>query len=163
MRRPGPDDPLHLPLRASRGLALFLVALHGVAAACVCLASLPGGVRWAGLLVLAVNLGRHLRRHVLRRGSRAVVGVAAGSAGDWTLALADGRRVTVDQLPGSLAHPWLVVLHLRERTGGRRWSLPIAPDALDADTHRRLRVRLSLRPDAGRLGQSSDVRADRTE
>ena len=44
MRRPGPDDPLHLPLRASRGLALFLVALHGGAAACVCLASLPGGV-----------------------------------------------------------------------------------------------------------------------
>ncbi|MBP7712474.1 MAG: hypothetical protein KA217_08435 [Gammaproteobacteria bacterium] len=163
MRHPGPDDPLHLTLRASRGLALFLVALHGGAAACVGLASLPSGVRWAGLLALAANLGRHLRRHALRRGAGAVLGITAGSSGDWTLVLANGRGLTARLLPGSLAHPWLVVLHLREGTGRRRWSVPVAPDAVDEDTHRRLRIRLGLRSDGGHSGQTPDVRAAGTE
>lgn len=45
-------------------------------------------------------------------------------------------------LPSTFEHPRLVILHLREPDTGTHWRVPIAADSLDADTHRRLRVRL---------------------
>ncbi|MCU0936934.1 MAG: hypothetical protein MUF66_12955 [Gammaproteobacteria bacterium] len=144
MSSTGPDAPLRLELRPSRGLALFLSATHAGAAGCLLAAQLPSGLRVAGLLAVSASLLWELRRHVLYRDPRSVVRLLAGSEGDWTLGLADGTRVPAERRPGALVHPWLVVLHLRSAQPPRRWSVPIAADALDPESHRRLRVRLNL-------------------
>jgi toxin CptA len=138
------DAALRLDLRPSRGLALFLAATHSGAALCLLVASVPPWASACGLLALSLSLVRELRRHVLRRHPRAVVRLLAGTEGEWTLGLADGTTVAAERLPGTVVHPWLVVLHLRSNGPRRRWSVPIAADALDPDSHRRLRVRLNL-------------------
>ncbi len=144
MSSTGSEAPLRLELRASRRLALFLLATHAGAAACLLVAHLPPWAQGVGVLTVAFSLVRELRRHVLRRHPRSVVRLLAGTDGEWILGLADGSAVTAERLPGALVYPSLVVLHLRTEDPRRRWSIPVAGDALDAESHRRLRVRLNL-------------------
>lgn len=68
--------------------------------------------------------------------------------GRWTWCDAGGEPVACRLLPPSFVHPMLVVLNLSCR--GKRRSVVLVPDNIDADLLRRLRVR--LRREAGRDG-----------
>lgn len=85
-------------------------------------------------LLYALFSVRKLKRQPLR---------AVGWHGDdaWTLHLTGGREATGKLLGGRIVGP-LIVLRLAWPEGGRS-ALTLLPDSIDADTRRRLRVRLS--------------------
>ncbi|HET7267254.1 MAG TPA: hypothetical protein VFJ15_04035 [Oleiagrimonas sp.] len=82
---------------------------------------------------------RKLKRQPLR---------SVGWHGDdaWTLHLVDGREASGQLLSGRVLGP-LIVLRLAW-PGGARSTLTLLPDSVDADTRRRLRVRLSALTDS---------------
>jgi len=144
MSSTGFEGPVRLELRPSRALAGFLVATHAGAGACLWLAAVPGWLRLVGGLALAASFVYSLRRYARLTDRGAVVRLAAGADATWQVGLADGREVPTERLAEALIHPWLVVVHLRPTAGGRALTVPIAADMLDPDSHRRLRVRLTL-------------------
>lgn len=122
--------------RPSRVLAAALLAVGALALLAIAISGLPG---WARLLLVAIAMAytaravTRLRRPVLRalrlRGDDVVeLGLANGQDAAGTLR---GARVLGP----------LIVLRLAWGAGSRT-ALVLLPDNLDADTHRRLRVRL---------------------
>ncbi|KPC54738.1 protein YgfX [Amantichitinum ursilacus] len=75
-------------------------------------------------------------------------------AGGWTVQQGAQPARSLRWLPGTLITPQLVILQGRDRANGRFVALPIWPDSVPPDQHRRLRVllRWGCRPDgASRL------------
>jgi hypothetical protein len=62
-------------------------------------------------------------------------------AGHWRIVDADGREHVAELQRATVRGEW-IVLTLR-RSDGKRVPLLLAPDVCDADTRRRLRVRLA--------------------
>jgi toxin CptA len=123
--------------RPSRWLLAAVVAVAMLAMASVELSGLP---TWAksGLVVFAVTcagiaLGRFWRPLVRR--------AAWNAAGHWRLIDADGREHVAELVRSVVRGAW-IVLNLR-RSDGKRIALILGPDNCDADTRRRLRVRLA--------------------
>ncbi len=128
-------------VRPSRWLAA-LVGLVALAAMVAVLASrLSWPLRLAACVAVAVYAGWSVRK-LLRQPLRAVSWHADDRC---TLHLADGRQATGRLLGGRTLGP-LVVLRLTWPQGGAT-ALPLFPDSLDADTRRRLRMRLSAMSD----------------
>lgn len=134
--------PLLVEPRASVIAGALSLAAHFAALAALFLARAPAAIVVAGLVLLLASFIASRRR----------------TAPPLIRCKADGcleiRRAATWQaasvLPDSVALPWLIVLRWREN--GRRHSLPLPPDALSDDEHRRLRVWLrwkTRRSDAG--------------
>lgn len=137
--------------RSSRTLSACIVALTALAMAAVATSGLPGWLV-AGLTMASLGYGvlaswryRHPR----------LAGLLWRSDGSVSIRLAD-RRGEMTEVEGALQDTrvlgFLVVLHLC--WPGGRAALWLLPDNLDADTRRRLRVRLSSE------GEGASVNAD---
>src|SRR5690606_16240450 len=122
-------------------LAAYLLA-QALALSALLLADLPLWARATGLLLCALHALRTLPALLLA--SRAAARGLRHDAAGWHLLGQAGDWQPVRLLPDSLALPALIVL--RYRRPGRRLGegLCIARDALSADQHRRLRVRLKF-------------------
>ena len=135
------ESPLELPIfiayRPSKRVCLFNTLAHAGAVFSLALADIPHGL--AGLIGAGVlaHCGYCLKGVLfpenicfkLDRGDR------------WQLLRAGSAAVELELLPGALVHPRIVVLCFREQ-GGRTRSCVLTRDNLDAQTLRRLRVRL---------------------
>lgn len=146
--------PLRLRPLASSRLAAFLVLVHGAVVVVAGLLPLSWVLRVALAVVALLSLAHALAVHVFRWLPWALVEAVWHPDGAWTLTLASGQELPARLLPSSYVSPALVVLNFR----CGRWllrSLVLARDALDADQHRRLRVRLRL------AGQARASPADR--
>lgn len=66
-------------------------------------------------------------------------------SGQWRLVQRDGRMLDVRLEHGAYAHPKLLVLPFRTRSR-QRVPVLVAPDMVDAEGLRRLRVRLRCGP-----------------
>lgn len=122
--------PLVIDTQGSATTRLLLVAVHLAALAALFLASLPGAVRLAGVLLLGASLWATWNR---------LVSVRLRARADGQLEIWREAAWKPVQLRGdSVALPWLIVLRWRE--GRRRHSLALPGDALAGDEHRRLRV-----------------------
>jgi hypothetical protein len=134
--------PLRLDLVPSRGLIVALVGGHLLALTSLLVVDLGLTLKVALTVGIAGSLWVHWLRYGAVSSHWFVERLACSVAGEWTLGTADGRVRTV-QLRGSYVHPQLVILNFR---GDHRWwqscSLVIPADATDADSLRRLRVRL---------------------
>jgi toxin CptA len=124
-------------VRSSRLLALAVALMTLLAVVAVALARLPLALKLAlgiAIVVYAALSLRRLRRPPLR---------AVGWHGDdtWTLHLAGGGKA-YGRLRSARKLGPLIVLRLAWPQGGAT-SLTLLPDSIDADTRRRLRVRLS--------------------
>lgn len=62
--------------------------------------------------------------------------------GHWLLLTSQGELDDVELLPDSYIHPWLVILHFKHTQG--RSYVPLLQGMIDADSFRRLRVRLKM-------------------
>jgi toxin CptA len=64
--------------------------------------------------------------------------------GDWLLETGDGQQWKAVLHESTYVHPWLVVLNFRREDRRGLLSFALAPDALDKETFRELRVRLKV-------------------
>ena len=137
------EAPLHLELRPSRTLAIWVFALHGLALGSVWLAPLP---LWlavpASLVVVAHGAWVHAL-HLARRLPGSVRALYWDRDQGWRLRRNDGRLARVELAGPPFVSPWLVALRLREGRW-RTYDLPLFADRLDPPGARRLR-RLLLR------------------
>ena len=122
--------------------ALSLAHLAALAALCLPM-TLPVAVRIPLALLVAWSLWRTLRRHAWLNAPEAVVRLVWAEDGLWTLVLRDGTSRSARLLEDSYLSVPLIVLRLGFLDGGHR-SVVLLGDMLDADTLRRLRVRLKL-------------------
>ena len=136
------DAPLVLEPGRSRLLILFLLAGHGLAS----LALLqPLRVPLAAQAVLLALVGASLVLSLVRYGSPARSRLIQDVHGEWRLQEAAGGKLVPARLCDSYLMPGLCLLRLRTPEGKRR-TFVILPDMLDAETLRRLRVRLRQEP-----------------
>jgi len=108
------------------------------------------GLPASGKLVLAAMLSAVLAL-TWRRRPAAPASVGWNPAAGWSLRLADGRDV-VAELTSHRVIAGCIVLCLKG--DGTRWALWLLPDNSDADTRRRLRMRLAVMP----AGQVASLR-----
>lgn len=133
---------LRVSLRPSRRAAVAIVATAGVAWAAVLVLSVPTiahlvtGLALGGWALLACRL------HAWRRAPQSVVEVMLSSDAVIVVRRRDGRLVAGHVRGGSFVHPWFTSIVWRPDGARRTRTLPLAPDMLDADDFRRLRVLL---------------------
>ena len=123
--------------RPSRWLLAAIIVMAALALAAIALSGAPAWTK-AGICVAAgawsgIALGRFWRPPVVR--------AAWQAGGHWRVAAADGREFTAELVRGVARGAW-IVLNLR-RSDGRHLALILGPDNCDADTRRRLRVRIA--------------------
>ncbi len=130
---------IRLSLPEARSWRLALRFVHLAAAS---LALLAGGAAPVAGGLLAGALVLHLcwleARH--RALAASLLGVLFDSTGVWHLQWRDGTRDRARLAPGPVVSPWLTILTLDGPRG--RIGLFVTPDMLDADSFRRLRMRL---------------------
>jgi toxin CptA len=128
--------------RPSRWLVAAVAAVTLAASIAILQSGLPLALRLA-LLAAAVAYATYSLRRFRRQAPRRL---AWHAAGHWRVADADGGEHTAELARAVVRGGW-IVLGLR-RQDGRRLRVILAPDNSDADTRRRLRVRLARGDDA---------------
>lgn len=135
---------LRLELRPSLQLAALLACLYGGAVACVLI--VPVAVWIHALAVAALSAsGIHavlLHARCALPASIRMLEMDENCA--CQLVDARGSRTDARLLPSSVVLPWLTVLAFSTASGRRR-TLLLVPDRVDADAYRRLRVLLRWR------------------
>ena len=135
--------PLRLEYRPSSHLILILLGVHGTALAMLPPLSLDTMMKWPVAAAIIWQLIVTWRRHVTLAAPRAVRRLVWEGDGKWVLCSTNGENHEAKLLPLSYVHSWLVVL--RFVTDDKRYcTVILPPDALDPDSHRRLRARLRL-------------------
>ena len=137
-----PSDTFECRWRPSRVLLAAYLATQGLSLSAMLLTNLPLWVRATGVLLCGLHALSALPRHILLSNSSSVRGLRHDGSG-WRLFSEEHGWQGVRLLPDSLALPGLIVLRFR-RPGGVSDSICIPLDALPADQHRRLRVRLKF-------------------
>ena len=128
--------------QASRALAAWTVAAHGLAALSLAVSGFPAA---AGLLVIAV-VPFSLRR-ALRPLGPDVRCIIWSPAGGWARRSVSHQYIPMELAPSSVVTRVAIFLHWRDDRGV--WRVLIPRDSLDEDDYRRLRV-LARFHDAGR-------------
>jgi len=134
------DHPLRLEPGHSPRLLKVLVCLHVAGAFAWLISPLSPAVRALAIGVLLVHFGYLHRRHVRPVAARAVRALYWERGSGWHVKLSTGWY------PATLCYPCYVTAALvaaRFRIGRlRRVSVIVVDDRVDADSFRRLRVRL---------------------
>ena len=138
--------PFRLERRHSRYLLSALLAVHGIAL----LVLMPLPLVWwikvpIGLAVMAQGIVSW-RRQLAFSSVSAAQGLVWTGGSSWELFNRDGARRPARLLPGTYVHPWLVILRFMTEDG-QRSAVVLPCDSLDPDSHRRLRVQLTLLQD----------------
>lgn len=138
-----PSEFFECQWRPSRCLlTLYLLAML-LAVAAVWLAATPLWAALAGTLLCLAHALWVLPGQVLLSTDAAIIGLRH-DAGGWHVRSRGGDWQPVQLCRDSLALPLAVILRFRQAGERRVRGLCILPDALDAATHRRLRVRLKF-------------------
>jgi toxin CptA len=127
----------------SRRLLVLYLLLLIAALAVLWLAALPLWASLCGSLLCILHAARTLPRHVLLTDAQAISGVRHDALG-WQLFSSATGWQPVELRRDSLALPQAVVLRYRSGGEWRVRGLCIPSDALEAQQHRRLRVRLKF-------------------
>jgi Membrane-bound toxin component of toxin-antitoxin system len=122
---------------------MFLALSHGAALAVLPFCGLPALPVTALALGVVLSWIRTRRRDVLRHEVDSIESLVWEEGNRWRLSLRSGQEAGATLRPFVFMQPWLVILHFR-RDDGRAARLVLLPDMLDADSFRRLRVRLMI-------------------
>ncbi|SDT96933.1 toxin CptA [Pseudomonas pohangensis] len=123
-------------------LALYLFTLT-LAISALWLTAIPFWAALVATLLCLAHACRVLPGQILLGRPASFSGLRHDGAG-WHLRTRSGEWLPVQLRPDSLALPLAVILRFRLAGERRVRGLCILPDALDAATHRRLRVRLKF-------------------
>jgi toxin CptA len=138
-------ERMSLQLRPSSALTWLFAGGHVLGAAGLWLAPFAAVWSVAGSLALAAHLIWVLRQHAWRNAAGSVVALELRENCSVSVLTSGGRRGDYQVGRATFVSPLLTVLDLRAEAGHRRCSVLIAPDGLDADSFRRLRVWLRWR------------------
>ncbi len=127
---------LALPEGPSLRRALRVVHFAAIGCALTACGPTPLGALLAGAILLHLHTLEAHRRAL----AETLAAVLFDSAGVWHLQWRDGTRELARLAPGPVVSPWLTILTLDGPRG--RLGLFVTPDMLDADSFRRLRLRL---------------------
>ena len=129
--------PIFIPYRPSIRVCLFNTLVHAGAIFCLVMADLPHAVT----VLVGVGILMHYGFYLKRFFSPENICFKLDREDRWQLLRPGRAAVDLELLPGALVHPRIVVLCFRE-PGRRTRSCVLTRDNLDAQTLRRLRVRL---------------------
>ena len=138
-----PSDCFECQWQPSRGLLVLYLLLLAAALPALWLAAIPPWAALLGSLACLAHAWRALPGQILLSSEAAFVGLRHDAQG-WQLRSRSGDWQPVELRRDSLALPLAVVLRFRLAGKRRVRGLCIPADALDAATHRRLRVRLKF-------------------
>jgi toxin CptA len=131
--------PIRLDFKPSyRLVAILFVATLFVSAVLVFL-SIPVWIK-AIAIVLVVSASLYHGLDALRRLPRSCRTLSMNSKGEWYLELNDGSVQEAVILPSSFVAPYLTVMNCSLTGRWLQYHIVILPDALDAESFRRLRV-----------------------
>ena len=133
--------PIRLTIGRSRRLLWALAFIHCGAAGAALFVALPWWLRVSLLAVVLWSGWRAHSRH-LRGDGVAVRELLLRGDGVFEVTTATGIE-EASLISADLVEPWLTVLVLR-RVSGRKVSVVLLPDNVEADAFRRLRVRLRM-------------------
>ena len=133
---------IHIPFRPSRLLLWFLAVSHGCAALVPLLLPLPVYGQAFLLLTIALSAWHGWRKQQGLLPSSPLTLTWREAAG-WEVTDHEQQSIAVLLENSSFTHRWLQVLNFRS-PGGRRFSLILLPDNVDAEVARNLRRRLNL-------------------
>lgn len=136
---------LRIELKPSRLQQMLAMALHGMAATALILASLPTGIQWIGFAYLLLSLIRQTRDPQPALAGYAVNSLNIDADGTWHFKSSD--RVVSARLLDS-TKLWARAMFLRFAVDGRRSRLLLTTDSTSPDEFRRLQVYLRTNPSA---------------
>jgi toxin CptA len=140
-----------MPIRLEIGRSLWLSAILLLShAGALWLLMLMPLLWWLAAILtgaLAYSLLCGLSLHALRIGKQTIVELVWDTQGRWTLRSAGGQNIPARLSAGSYVSPYLVLLNFVTGRWWQRHTLVLLPDAVDAGSFRRLRVRMLSNPD----------------
>ena len=140
MSSPKYASPLILKPKTSRFfIGLFTIAHLGAMAILLPL-NFSLGIKISLLILVVVSMIIVLRG----KGLANVDSMTWKESGEWVLGFHDGAQIETYMLPSSYVNTWLVVLNFSKTENHRARSVTLFRDALDQESFRRLRVRLSV-------------------
>lgn len=142
------SDHFECRWQPSRWLLTAYLLAQVLALTSITLLSIPLWAKAVGVLLCALHASRCLCQLILLNQRTSVTGLRRDRAG-WSLWSEEGGWEPVQLRSDSLALPHIVVLRFKRVTGrwpSRLWvhSLCIPADAMAAEGHRRLRLRLKF-------------------
>jgi len=145
-------QPLRLKPRASRILMSLLALGHLGALAILFPLDLPLSVKLLIAAALVLSLFVAWKKQPGKVGEGGVQLLTWQTDGEWLLETGDAQQFTATLHESTYVHPWLVVLNFKRDGQRGLLSFALAPDALDKETFRELRVRLKV---AGKMEDSA--------
>ena len=144
---------LHIAFRPSRQMAAILAAIHAAAGATIVPLDVPLELKFALATAIAANLIHALRRYALLRSRAAPIALELSDASEADVQARGGAWRHARILGTSYVSPLLTVLNLKIDGCLLARHLVIAPDMVDTEDFRALRVmlrwkRASAREDA---------------
>ncbi len=141
-------QPLRLTPKPSRILMALLTLGHLGALSILFPLDFPIVIKGLIAVVLLLSLVVAWRKQPGKVGEGGVKTLTWQADGEWLLGTVDGKQLQANLHESTYVHPWLVVLNFRQQAKRGILSFTLAPDALDKETFRELRVRLKV---AGKL------------
>jgi len=134
--------PLRLDIKGSLGVVLLIVVpLLLIAATVIFFTPLTWYWLCLPICVLALVAAYYLKLHYWQSLAKSVLEINQDAEKQWSV-LAGDKWHLVNLLPSSFVSPLLIVLNFKGPTESFVVILPA--DSLDANTHRRLRVRVRM-------------------
>jgi hypothetical protein len=137
-------QPLRLNPKPSRILLGLLTVGHLGAIAVLLPLDFPLIIKLLIVVVLLVSLVVAWRKQPGKVGEGGVKTLIWKADGNWLLETIDGESLNATLHESTYVHPWLVVLNFRQEGKQGLLSFVLAPDALDHEIFRELRVRLKV-------------------
>ena len=137
--------PVLIFIKPSPWLAGGIVAVHLGAALALCTADLHSLIKSMVMLMVTASLAQALLARVLQKHPDAPVQLVLTADAEWWLTCVSGQTLSVQLISGAFVHPLFTVLSFQGE--GRRYTVILTPDVVEADMFRRLRVRVRFQHD----------------
>ncbi len=134
--------PFRVTLKPSLLLLATLLFMHGGALIWLITFVLPLWLKLVVAAVISASLVLQLRRHLLHKGDRVVIGLLWDGGDAWQLQRAEGEPLSAQLLGSSFVNPWLIVLNFKIESSRRMLPVVIMTGAIDSTSFRRLTSKL---------------------
>ncbi len=135
--------PIRIEIKPSKWLAIGLAISHIGAILMLWFVDLALWTKMLLVIVAMLSLIHSFYFYIWQKSPRSLIELILNDNEEWLLIRNDGRVVEADLRQGAFVHPMLIVLPFRY--GLRFTSVILTPDKVNADTLRRLRVRLRFK------------------